>query len=76
MRSYVLKSNLHGVVNGTTHGAVPQINTVSMCIQVCTVNYGQTCQNKFFSFLIIHFINILESQFHHIYQDKFTKDTF
>ena len=76
MKSSVLKNNQIGVVNGIIHGAAQQINMVNMYIQVCTVSYGQTYQNKFFSFQIIHFTNILESLFHHIYQDKFTKDTF
>ena len=76
MKSSVLKNKQIGVVNGIIHGAAQQINMVNMYIQVCTVSYGQTYQNKFFSFQIIHFTNILESLFHHIYQDKFTKDTF
>ena len=76
MKSSVLRNNQYGVDNGITHGAVQQINTVNMCIQVCTVSYGRTCQNKYFSSQIIHFNNILESLFHHIYQDKFIKDTF
>ena len=76
MKSSVLRNNQYGVVNGITPGAVQQINTVSTSILVCTVSYGPIYRNKFFSSQIIHFINILESPFHHIFRDKFIRGTF